>query len=859
MNSDRVWLGDLEPLGPFVRAGLGILLAQGDWTWWHHPGAASTVMINAIRTSGLAVWGGDAAVLTAHEWLDANTAIEVGNGFKTLVARRGADLKIKIHRCVYSWGSEYVVEAVIADLEKAFTRQQVFAEWPISRRPRRPSKDPGLDSLTVSSSHELRASAEQLAVKIDGAKLKLRATVASIAVGTPDYILSAHCSADLVILVGDNKSDAIMRLDAIRVATGAQAALYLPSNLSSGKWFTVLGESINKGASIPEAVVLANHTENYSAEFLAVTQQFIFNSRKFIFPRRTTISKARLADGIEDVALSSSGQKNLQSSTTTPYSNLEIDGIRMQALPPVIRMLRAVAHHDKKIVDYFPPAGPISVSVSIGPISPLESATLAFPDHKLKWDHHEVRLQVHKVQVGSPTDTRQITVPRTGASEPVEFALAVIPDQEVDIRFIVAEGARILQTSRLQGAPSGKIQFYIESMSTAVDRPKETFDLALLVNDSLGDRPSATVLTKTGIRLELLEDYAIAAARDELRGILESCVNDPAKPLNPMLFDLANRGKLIFDSLKQHTPGWPDRLDRVQLTTQGDKFFPLEYLYDGKIPDNHKSGLCTDRKTCLTNGSAKEGCEIKSAGQQLCPMGFLGISAIIERQTWDRKMDKATWLRQARDPENRTKITSLNKMIFAAANKADHFSQEDVAQGFDIVKIRDIEDHTGDRQPNWEEWKSQVLAVQPNLIVLLPHIENCCMYIGEDEILAFAAVNEVHLGRAEPVVIAMGCNSAVAFTAAAGLPAALLRCGARIVVAALTGILGRYANIATRDLTATLISAAASHEPTSIGTILNELRRRFLANDNPLGMVIVAFGDADYLLGGSESEAGKNV
>jgi hypothetical protein len=128
------------------------------------------------------------------------------------------------------------------------------------------------------------------------------------------------------------------------------------------------------------------------------------------------------------------------------------------------------------------------------------------------------------------------------------------------------------------------------------------------------------------------------------------------------------------------------------------------------------------------------------------------------------------------------------------------------------------------------------------------------MYIGEDEILAFGSVNEIHLGQAEPVVIAMGCNSAVAFAAAAGLPAALLRRGARIVVAALTGILGRYANVATRDLTSILIAAATAHDSTSIGIILNGLRRRYLANDNPLGMVIVAFGDADYIVGGVESE-----
>ncbi len=96
MDGDRTWLGDAAELGPFVRAGLGILLAQGDWTWWHHPGAAATVMLTAVRPSGITAWGGDSAVLTANEWLDANTAVEVAHAFQRLVARRGGNLKLKV-------------------------------------------------------------------------------------------------------------------------------------------------------------------------------------------------------------------------------------------------------------------------------------------------------------------------------------------------------------------------------------------------------------------------------------------------------------------------------------------------------------------------------------------------------------------------------------------------------------------------------------------------------------------------------------------------------------------------------------------------------------------------------------------
>ena len=855
MESDRLWLGESESLGPFARAGLGILLAQGDWTWWHHPAAASTVMLNAIRPSGLVLWGGDNAVLTAYEWLDANIAIEVANAFKTLVAKRGLDLKVKIQRNVHKWAGEQAVAAVVTDLEKVFPRSQIYPEWPIDRRPRRIPTDVLGNALTIISSPELKISAERLAGAIYGANLASSANFASIAIGSLDYVLSAHYSATLVIVVSESKSEVMTQLDLIREKSGAQAALFLPLEyIESSDWFLTFGNGINSGFSILDAVELANKKVVRAAEFLAVTQQFIFKSKKLINPQKEQFSRKSLSKISSSEALANSPPRELRPSLTLPYSNLEIEGIRMQALPPVARMLRATAMLGEEKVEYFPQSGSINIFVSIGPMSPLESTMTVFPDHKLNWDHDEVLLQIHMLQLDVQAGTQQIKVPRTGASERVKFELKISPEQEIDVRFIVAQDARILQTSRLKGRPLGKILFYIESMNSAVDHKKNTFDLALLVNDSLGDRPSATILTKDGIRLELLEEYELATAREEMRSILESCVKDPTRPIGPMLFELANRGKLIFDSLKYNTVGWPDRLDRVQLTTQGDKFFPLEYLYDGNIPENDNGGLCADRKDCLTSGAAKEGCAIRSSARQLCPMGFLGISSIIERQTWSKDMDKATWLRHAKDPESRRKITNLSKTIFAAANRADNFTKEDVGEGFDIVKICDIECHTGYRQTSWDEWKSKVVALQPNLIVLLPHIENCCLYIGEDEILAFGAINEIHLGLAEPVVIAMGCNSAVAFAGAAGLPAALLRRGARIVVAALTGILGRYANVATRDLASMLISTAAGYEFTTIGSILTGLRRRYLANDNPLGLVIVAFGDADYVVGSGEND-----
>jgi hypothetical protein len=129
---------------------------------------------------------------------------------------------------------------------------------------------------------------------------------------------------------------------------------------------------------------------------------------------------------------------------------------------------------------------------------------------------------------------------------------------------------------------------------------------------------------------------------------------------------------------------------------------------------------------------------------------------------------------------------------------------------------------------------------------------NSTLFIGDDEKLAIGAIKTVHVGGGEPVVISIGCNSAIGETATVGLPAALMRQGAKIVICALTEVLGRYTNIATLKLAQQLMKFSSQNAPKSVGQVVGMLRREFLAKNNPLGLVLIAYGDADYILGAPE-------
>ncbi|MDQ4409033.1 MULTISPECIES: hypothetical protein [unclassified Rhizobium] len=72
----------------------------------------------------------------------------------------------------------------------------------------------------------------------------------------------------------------------------------------------------------------------------------------------------------------------------------------------------------------------------------------------------------------------------------------------------------------------------------------------------------------------------------------------------------------------------------------------------------------------------------------------------------------------------------------------------------------------------------------------------------------------------------------------------------RVVVAALTDILGRHANTAALYLGKRIRDAARGSVAVTLGEFIVELRRELLADEVATGLVLVALGDADIVLGG---------
>lgn len=854
ITGDSEWLGEHAAAAPRVRAALGILLARGDWTWWRHPGAASTIMLASVAPSGIAEWGGDPAVLDAAEWLDLNAALAIAEAFRVLVARRQGDLRLKVQRSVYDWGGSPSVHEICDDLGHAFDRERIFVEWPTDRRPRRAPASTS-QGVRVSSTQHLQQTAAKLIDSVQGANWGLPEQPATISIATLKDLLQHPFSSELLIIVDTSLEALLPHIDTIRATTGAQCAIFLPANQPNiDRWLQIFGARVAEQGSIDLALSSANREVSRFAVIVASTQSFMVQSSRTLLPSSTRARERDERLKTPRPVHSATVKKHIGQRRLPPPPNLEILGMRMEAPPPTVRVMEARIKQNGQTVRVFPPHGRVDILISIEPMSPLKLGTPAFPEQNIAWHGDQKALQVHLTEVGAETRSAPLLLPRSGPSTSVPFTYTVAPDRAIDICFLVSDGSCILQTARLQGAAGTPIRFFVEAFNSPLENHKKGFDVSLLVNDSLGNIPTTTVLTCEGIRLNEMDVCGIVSTLDHLRANLSACLH-PSGGFSTSLFNLANSGRLLLNELRDLTPEWPSTMTRVQLTTPANVHFPIEYLYDGPLPANEDARLCDHRAGCLTSGVAIDNCTIRAARQQLCPMGFLGVTTVIERQTWAKNMGRTLWLRQASGLGERNRVTDLRRALFAASHRADDFRDHEVRPPFTLTRTSNIETlFNGERKYTWQEWSQSIAAIKPKLLVLLPHFENNHLYIGHDDKLALGALERTHIGDADPIVVAIGCNTAIGLTANSGLPATLLREGAKVVIAALTGVLGRFANIAAADITTHLMAASMSGTTVTIGELITRLRREFLAKDNALGLVLIAFGDADISLGADRHE-----
>ncbi|HQV56936.1 MAG TPA: hypothetical protein PKV27_02915, partial [Ilumatobacteraceae bacterium] len=158
------------------------------------------------------------------------------------------------------------------------------------------------------------------------------------------------------------------------------------------------------------------------------------------------------------------------------------------------------------------------------------------------------------------------------------------------------------------------------------------------------------------------------------------------------------------------------------------------------------------------------------------------------------------------------------------------------------------------RVTSWRAWRASVRDKKPGVLVVLAHTQRergeTKLQIGRRSFLARADVSEA-LVRADdgpsPVVVLMACSSAQVSDPFGNLPGSFTAHGAAAVVGTLTKLAGRHGARAAVEVLTAIAQPGAAGRPLS--ACLTDARRALVRQGTLLGLLLVAHGDVDVVMG----------
>jgi hypothetical protein len=463
-------------------------------------------------------------------------------------------------------------------------------------------------------------------------------------------------------------------------------------------------------------------------------------------------------------------------------------------------------------------------------------------------------------------------LPAVGQSDLVHFQL---PTGDaggiVDARIVLLHENRVLQTARLtvpvaadytnetrppyELKAEAALRLRLDDLSN-----RASFDGAFVLNH---DRDGLSgVLAISGKYAELLKPQGLEDKVLSIRGRLEQLVTDTKPPADlddPRIVDLfiflARNGFLLRSYFASKLAGADlDRQSRIQvLAAEPTAYLPVEFFYDhvSPLPTAH---LCERAKAALLGPGCAQDCPSRTDSSVVCPLGFWGLNRVIERHTTDNsKLPRWDFALAAEPSSGRNRLRTLSSAVLGTNTKVDGFRAGSSAELLDALNLA-----TGSKATmaaDWDAWTSDVATKSPPLLVVLPHTlkdsdQIAIMEIGTTAQLQADQVDATYVGsdKTGPIVILLGCSTAAGQITYEEFPARFRMAGAAIVLGTLTKVLGRNAAPVAKQLVETM-TELTKQESQTFGDVMLKLRRRMLLGGVATVLAVVAYGDADWLLG----------
>jgi hypothetical protein len=486
----------------------------------------------------------------------------------------------------------------------------------------------------------------------------------------------------------------------------------------------------------------------------------------------------------------------------------------------------------------------------------------------------------------SEVQSQTVTLPVEGSSPIVDFGLTAPPaGQQVTASISLIHQDRVLQTAILTGwslqdpdtAPQGfemtfKLAVIKPALTDLEERPP--FDGAIVSEES--DGSLAAVAVRDGKHVTF-DRGQLGLVVDKIRSRLATMVdvaNVPlaadASPAVELLRALAFHGRDLYDILgsKLEESSGKD-LHRIQVvSSDAGEFVPVEFVYDFPIP-SLDAALCPNWQKALAEGTCDPANHPAAArpGQSstVCPLGFWGLKKVIERQVITRRDSdgaEADGESRSEPTPERNRLGELRAAVFGWSDRVD---KRIGGQSADVLAT--LNQVTGDgAKPavTWDEWVQDVGERHPSLLVLLSHTVNeqgsSALEIGPEDhgsrclrqalLPPFVKAQPMD----SPIVLLLGCDTAVARSDPESFVARFRRIGAAVVVGTLSPVLGEHAAPVASAIILALrgVMDRPGEEGVSLGEALRDVRRALLGNGEMTALCVTSFGDADWRLGGAD-------
>jgi hypothetical protein len=485
-------------------------------------------------------------------------------------------------------------------------------------------------------------------------------------------------------------------------------------------------------------------------------------------------------------------------------------------------------------------------------------------------------------QWGQPF-TGILKLPREGTSSKCIFVFSPTTPGPFVGRITLYYRGRILQTALLKSTVveqesaleklslSEPLLFFVESQirrSLATLDERRRFDVCMVLNHTAAGTPAASVAGKEGAYIASLDK--VKPHLSAINGILNDVANDVkryskgllSKDNAKLLYDLACEGRwiyrnLVLDYLYSSSAAEAFRkAEHLQiLSTRPDLPIPLEFVYEYP-PPKEGARVCKNAEKALREGQCPADCKPdQSPAPHVCPLGFWGLSKVIERHEINPAslgLDLTKPALVMSEPIEGRDILSLKGASLVAASK-----QVPVAERTKLEKsMKAAWNRFGKviSVNGWKDWQKTVKNMRPVMLLALPHAggtgANISLEISGDT-LKSDYIDESYLkGDAKatgPLVVLFGCDTAnVANTEAyTGHVTVFRQADAALVVGTIATVFGPDAAKVAEQLVLRLVTAT-ENSTQRFGEVLRQVKREAVADSLMLAMCLIAFGDADW-------------